>query len=194
MLRIDVDHPDPGKLYSVPADNPFVHVEGARPEIWAAGLRMPWRFSFDPLTNDLWEGEVGQDLYEEVNLIRRGGNYGWNVYEGFEPYSNQYRRAPEKYEPPVFAYTRKYGASATGGFVYRANRNSSFYGVYIFGDYTSSRLFGLTQENGRLKQVRQIARSPQPIVSIGRDNDGELYVVGYEGTIYQIELAGRAFK
>jgi glucose/arabinose dehydrogenase len=155
---------------------------------------MPWRFSFDPLTNDLWEGEVGQDLYEEVNIIRRGGNYGWNVYEGFEPYSNRYRRPDEHYQPPVFAYTRKYGASATGGFVYRAKRDSSFYGVYIFGDYVSSRLFGLTQENGRLKEVRQIARSPQPVVSIGRDNEGELYVVGYEGTIFHMDLAKGVFK
>jgi glucose/arabinose dehydrogenase len=155
---------------------------------------MPWRFSFDPLTNDLWEGEVGQDLYEEVNIIRRGGNYGWNVYEGFEPYSNQYRRSNDPYIPPIFAYTRKYGASATGGFVYRAKRDSTFYGVYIFGDYTSSRLFGLTQENGRLKRVRQIAKSPQPIVSIGRDEDGELFVVGSEGTINRIDLTQSAFR
>ena len=114
LLRIDVDHVEPGKPYSVPPDNPFVGDAPARPEIWAAGLRMAWRFSFDPVTGDLWEADVGQDLFEEVNLIRRGGNYGWNVYEGFAPYSIKHRRDREQYVPPVFAYTRKYGASVTG--------------------------------------------------------------------------------
>ncbi|HEY7119006.1 MAG TPA: PQQ-dependent sugar dehydrogenase, partial [Tepidisphaeraceae bacterium] len=197
LLRLDVDHVAPGKPYSVPADNPFAgnnDTSAVRPEIWASGLRMAWRFSFDPLTGDLWEGDVGQDLIEEVNLIRRGGNYGWNVFEGFAPYSNKYRRQGETYLPPVFAYSRKFGASVTGGFVYRAKRDSSFYGVYIFGDYQSSRIFGLTQERGVLKTLRQIGRSPEHAVSIGRDNQGELYVVGYEGTIYRLDLDGATFE
>jgi glucose/arabinose dehydrogenase len=194
MLRIDVDHVEPGKTYSIPSDNPFVNDPKVRPEIWAYGLRMPWRISFDPLTGDLWEGEVGQDLFEEVNILHRGVNYGWNVIEGFSPFSNKYKRDGEKYVPPIFAYSRKYGASCTGGFVYRASRASSFYGVYIFGDYQSSRLFGLTQENGVLKQIRQIALAPQHAVSIGRGEKGELYLVGYEGTIYKIDLEQTAFK
>ncbi len=194
MLRIDVDHPESGKPYSIPPDNPFVNDKDFRPEIWAYGLRMPWRISFDPLTHELWEGEVGQDLYEEVNIIHRGVNYGWNVIEGFEPYSNKYRRDNEKLTPPVFAYSRKYGACVTGGYVYRADPKSSFYGVYIFGDYVSSRLFGLTQENGMLKEVRQLAVAPQHAVSIGRDVNGELFLVGYEGTIYRMDLKGTTFK
>jgi glucose/arabinose dehydrogenase len=194
MLRIEVDHPAPGKPYSIPPDNPFVADAKIRPEIWAYGLRMPWRISFDPLTGELWEGDVGQDLFEEVNIIHRGLNYGWNVIEGFEPYSNQYRRDNEKLVPPIFAYTRKYGASVTGGFVYRANPASSFYGVYIFGDYQSSRLFGLTQENGVLKQIRQLVVSPQHAVSFGRDERGELFLVGYEGTIYRLDLERAMFK
>jgi putative heme-binding domain-containing protein len=194
LLRIDVDHPDPGRSYSVPQDNPFVRANGARPEIWAAGLRMAWRFSFDPLTGDLWEADVGQDLFEEVNVIRRGGNYGWNVFEGFEPYSNKHRREREKYVMPIFAYARKYGASVTGGFVYRGSTASPFYGVYVFGDYQSSRLFGLVEEGGALKQVRQIAKSPQHVVSLGRDGRGDLYVVGYEGAIYKLDLEHAAFK
>jgi len=194
MLRIDVDHPDEGKAYSIPRDNPFVGRAGARPEIWAYGLREPWRFSFDLLTGDLWVGDVGQDLFEEVDIVRKGQNYGWNVYEGFEPYSNKYRREGETYVPPVFAWTRKYGASSTGGFVYRADPKSSFYGVYIFGDYQNSRLFALTQHDRVLAKVRQIAMSPQHAVSFGRDEYGELYLVGYEGTIYKIDFSKTRFE
>ena len=194
ILRIDVDKRDPGKQYAVPSDNPFVAKSGFRPEIWAYGLREPWRFSFDPLTNDLWVGDVGQDRYEEVDLVRRGENYGWNVYEGFEPFSNQYRRDGESYIPPVFAYRRKYGPSVTGGFVYRAERGSSFYGVYIFGDYQSQRLFGLTQHDRVLTTVREIGLAPERVVSFGRDEAGALYVVGYEGTIYRMDLSRSKFE
>ena len=194
MLRIDVDRPDGDTPYAVPVDNPFVGREGVRPEIWACGLREPWRFSFDPLTGDLWAGDVGQDLYEEVDVLRRGGNYGWNVYEGFEAFSNRYRRHGETYVPPVFAYGRRYGASVTGGFVYRANPASSFYGTYLFGDYQTRRLFALAQEGRVLKAVRQIGVAPQMPVSFGRDDCGELYVVGYEGTVYRLDLTRTRFE
>jgi putative heme-binding domain-containing protein len=191
--RIDVDHPDPGRLYSIPKDNPFIGAKGVLPTIWAYGLREPWRFSFDPATGELWAGDVGQDLYEEVDIIRRGENYGWNVYEGFERFSNKYRREGERYVPPVFAYTRKYGQSVTGGFVYRADPHSSFYGVYVFGDYQKNRLFALTQKDRVLDQVRQIGMCPQMPVSFGRDERGELYVVGYEGMIYRMDLSVTRF-
>ena len=192
--RIDVDHPEAGKLYSVPKDNPFLGVSGAVPTIWAYGLREPWRFSFDPATGDLWAGDVGQDLYEEVDIIRQGENYGWNVYEGFERFSNKYRREGEHYVPPVFAYTRKYGQSVTGGFVYRADPKSSFYGVYIFADYQNGRLFALTQKNRVLDQARVIGLCPQQAVSFGRDEQGELYVVGYQGMIYKMDLSVTKFE
>jgi putative heme-binding domain-containing protein len=194
MLRIDVNHAETGRPYAVPADNPFVGNSAVRPEIWAAGLREPWRFSFDPLTRDLWVGDVGQDRYEEVNIVRPGENYGWNVYEGFEPFSNQYRKEDASYVPPVFAYGRKFGVSVTGGYVYRANPKSPFYGVYIFGDYQSQRIWGLTQENRRLKRILQIGTAPQRIVSFGRDHVGELYLVGYEGMIYKIDFDGCVFE
>ncbi|HSZ58850.1 MAG TPA: PQQ-dependent sugar dehydrogenase [Tepidisphaeraceae bacterium] len=192
--RFDVDHPESGKLYSVPKDNPFVGAKGALPTIWSYGLREPWRISFDPVTGDLWAGDVGQDLYEEVDIIRRGENYGWNVYEGFERFSNKYRREGEHFVPPVFAYTRKYGQSVTGGFVYRGDRNSSFFGVYLFGDWQKNRLFALTQKDRVLDKVRQIGICPQQVVSFGRDNAGELYVVGYQGMIYKIELSATRFE
>jgi putative heme-binding domain-containing protein len=194
MLRIDVDHPADGKPYAIPRDNPFVNTPDARPEIWAAGLREPWRFSFDPPTGDLWVGDVGQDLYEEVDIVRRGENYGWNVYEGFAPFSNQYRRPGQSYVPPVLAYSRKYGASVTGGFVYRADPASSFYGAYVFGDYQTSRVFALTQSDRALTKVRQIANSAQHVVSFGLGEHGEILLVGYEGTIYQIDFTTAKFE
>jgi len=193
ILRIDVDHTDAGLPYAIPSDNPFRGRTDARPEIWALGFREPWRFSFDPLTGDLWVGDVGQDRVEEVAIVRRGENHGWNVYEGFEPFSNRYRKEGVTYVPPVFAYRRKYGNSITGGYVYRGDKRSSFYGVYICGDYTSHRIWGLKQENRVLKSLRQIGISPQGIASFGMDERGEIYLVGYEGMIYQLDFAGASF-
>jgi putative heme-binding domain-containing protein len=194
IMRIDVDHPAPGKLYSIPADNPFLNRQGARPEIWAYGLREPWRFSFDPITGDLWVGDVGQDLYEEVDIVRKGENYGWNVYEGFERYSNKYRREGETFVPPVFAWTRKYGQSSTGGYVYRGDPKSSFYGVYVFGDYQLKHIFALTQKDRVLEKVRMLCNTPQSPVTFGRDEQGRLYMVGYEGNIYKLDLESTRFE
>jgi putative heme-binding domain-containing protein len=192
MLRIDVDHADAGKAYAVPADNPFKATPGVLPEIWALGFREPWRFSFDPLTGDLWVGDVGQDQYEEVSIVRRGENLGWNVYEGFEPFSNRYRRTGEKFVPPVFAYTRKYGNSITGGYVYRGDAHSPWYGAYVCGDFTSRRVWAITQKDRVLESVKQIAEAPERISSFARDGRGTLYVVGYDGMIYRIDLVGSA--
>jgi glucose/arabinose dehydrogenase len=194
MLRIDVDHQDPGLAYAIPADNPFRDQADARPEIWAYGLREPWRFSFDPMTGDLWVGDVGQDRIEEVDIVRRGENYGWNVYEGFDSFSNRYRKEGARFVPPVFAYPRRYGFSVTGGFVYRGTNSSSFYGVYICGDYTSKRIFGIKQHDRLLDAVRQIGTCPQGISSFGTDEQGNIYVVGYEGMLYKLDLEGADFK
>jgi putative heme-binding domain-containing protein len=194
MLRIDVDRTDRGLAYAIPADNPFRGRSGARAEIWAYGLREPWRFSFDSATGDLWVGDVGQDRVEEVDVVRRGENLGWNVYEGFEPFSNRYRKEGASYMPPVFAYRRKFGNCVIGGYVYRGDKRSSFYGVYVCGDYTSRRIFGLRQRHRQLEIVRQIGTSPQSIASFAEDEHGNLYVVGYEGMIYKIDFAGADFE
>jgi putative heme-binding domain-containing protein len=193
MMRLDVDNRDPGLAYAIPADNPFRDQPEARPEIWAYGLRNPWRFSFDRVTGDLWLADVGQDRVEEVALIRRGENHGWNVFEGFEPFSNQYRVAGRTFTPPVFAYRRKYGNSITGGYVYRGDPKSSFYGVYVCGDFTSKRIFGVTLENGVLKTARQLGTVPQHLVSFGTDEAGNLYAVGYGGMIYRLDFSGSRF-
>jgi glucose/arabinose dehydrogenase len=194
ILRVDVDHKDPGLEYAIPADNPFRGESGVRPEIWASGFREPWRFSFDPLTHELWVGDVGQDRVEEVTIVRRGENHGWNVFEGFEPFSNRYRREGAVYVPPVFAYRRKYGNSITGGYVYRGDAHSSFYGVYVCGDYTSHRIFGLKQKDRELEAVRQIGTTPQGIASFATDERGNIYVVGYEGMVYRLDFTGADFE
>jgi len=194
MLRIDVDRSEGGLPYAIPIDNPFRGRADARPEIWAYGFREPWRFSFDPVTGDLWVGDVGQDRVEEVSIVRRGENHGWNVYEGFEPFSNRYRREGSVYVPPVFAYRRKYGNSVTGGYVYRGDKRSSFYGVYICGDYTSHRIFGLQQRDRLLQVVRQIGTAPQGIASFATDEHGEIFVIGYEGMIYKLDFHGAIFE
>ncbi len=194
MLRIDVDRRDPGLAYAIPPDNPFVGRAGVRPEIWALGFREPWRFSFDRATGDLWVGDVGQDRVEEVSIVRRGENHGWNVIEGFEPFSNLRRREGETYTPPVAAYRRRYGNSVTGGFVVRGGASPMFEGVYIFGDYTSRMIFGLKQREGKLESLRQIATAPESVASFAQDERGRLYVVSYEGMIYELDLSGAVFE
>ena len=189
ILRIDVDRRQGDKEYAIPESNRYRNsAPPVRPEIWASGFRMPWRFSFDPVTNDLWVGDVGQNLFEKVTIVRSGENHGWNVYEAFMKFSDRYRRAGETYTPPVFAYRRKYGPSVTGGYVYRGKRSPSYYGSYIFGDFESKRIWALTQAERQLTSVRQIGESPQKIASFGVDPDGELLLVGYEGTIFKLAL------
>ena len=193
MLRIDVDHQADGNAYAIPQDNPFRGQADARPEIWAYGFRNPWRFSFDPATHELWLADVGQDRVEEVDIVHRGENYGWSVFEGFEPFSNQYRVEGRKFTRPVFAYRRKYGNSITGGYVYRGDKKSSFYGVYLCGDYTSKIIFGVKQEKGGLKAVRQLGKLPQGLVSFGTDEANHLYAVGYEGMVYRLDFSEANF-
>lgn len=195
ILRIDVDRQEGNKPYAIPQDNPYRNAKPPiRPEIWAPGYRMPWRFSWDPITDDLWVGDIGQQLFEEVSIARLGENHGWNVYEGFMKFSNQYRREGESYTPPVFSYRRKYGVSVTGGYVYRGQRNKSYYGAYIFSDFESKRIWALTQSDRKLVKVRQIGTSPQKPSSFGVDHEGELFLVGYEGTIYRVVLDDSVFE
>ena len=193
MLRIDVDRREDGLAYGIPSDNPFRTRADARPEIWALGFREPWRFSFDPATGDLWVGDVGQDRLEEIAVVRRGENHGWNVFEGFEPFSRARRSATATYIPPVVAYKRLYGNSVTGGFVYRGDPRSPFHGVYVFGDYTSKKIFGLRHQDRQLTLLREIGDSPESIASFGLEHDDNLLVVGYEGMIFQIDFSGAEF-
>lgn len=157
------------------------------------GFREPWRFSFDSANGDLWVGDVGQDRVEEVALVRRGENHGWNVIEGFERFSNLRQREGASYSPPVAAYRRRYGNSVTGGHVYRGDPASSFHGVYVFGDYTSRYIFGVAQKQGRLEAMRIIGVAPESLASFATDERGKIYVVGYEGMIFEVDFSGADF-
>ena len=197
LLRIDVDREEEGRAYGIPGDNPFVTGDSKerRPEIFAYGLRQPWRFSFDPANGDLWVGDVGQNRFEEVCIVRSGENHGWNIQEGFSLFSTQYRTETAKYIPPVVAFLRKHGVSVTGGYVMRTDPQSSFHGVYICADYQSKKVWGITQRDRKLKVIRQIGTSPDRIVSFGRDAAGELYAVGYtKGVVYRVDLDEGKFE
>ena len=199
ILRIDVSASGTGGGYTVPSDNPLVGVEGARPEIWAYGLRNPWRFTFDRLTGELWTADVGQNALEEVDVIVPGGNYGWNVMEGSECFGTRgdsLRLAqdrpcdPEGFEPPVVEYGRDDGCSITGGYVYRGSRLPSLQGQYIFGDYCSGKVWAFSRQPGGA--VRAVDKSDElldtshKISSFGEDGSGEIYIISLVGGIYTL--------
>jgi len=187
ILRIDVNHADAGLPYGLPADNPFRDRSDVRSEIWAYGFREPWRFSFDSLTGELWVGDVGQDRVEEVSIVRRGENHGWNVYEGFEPFSNRYRKEG-RLRVTRFRLPAELREFNYGGYVYRGDKHSSFYASISAGLHVASHL-GLTQEGRVMKTVKEIGKAPQGIASFSADERGEIYLVGYEGMIYHLDLS-----
>ncbi len=187
MLRIDVDA-SPG--YAVPADNPFVTTPGARPEIWAYGLRNPWRFSFDP-RGRLVVADVGQDMYEEVSLVARGDNLGWKVREGahcFPP--SETGCATRGLLDPVFEYGRDEGASITGGHVYLGSRLVWLRGKYVFADFVSGRVWALELPDraGEPGQAEVLGRFPHAISAFGRAADGELYALDFaQGLVLRLD-------
>ncbi|MBA3707979.1 MAG: PQQ-dependent sugar dehydrogenase [Planctomycetes bacterium] len=184
IIRIDVDHADAGRPYGIPKDNPFVGITGARPEIWAYGLRNVWRMSVDRATGDLWAGDVGQDKHEEVDIITRGGNYGWNAREGRQPFRSDVpaRGAID----PILDYGRDAGQSVTGGYVYRGKQHPELVGTYIFGDYASGRIWGATVAQGKLATNRELAVG-RAISSFGEDRAGEIFFTSLlDGHIYTL--------
>ena len=185
ILRIDVSALDSTGSYAVPADNPFVGHSGARPEIWAYGLRNPWRFSFDRATGELWTADVGQNRFEEVDIIRPGLNYGWNIMEGEECFA---RSDCDRtgLEIPVAEYGREDGCSVTGGYVYRGSSLPSLYGAYVYGDYCSGRIWALRHDGDEVTEHMQIVDSGLRIPSFAEDAAGELYVLSFDGTIYRL--------
>ena len=189
LLRIDVDRAEGDRPYAIPADNPLRDRAGARPEIWAYGFREPWRFTFDSVTKDLWLGDVGQNEIEEVSIVRRGENHGWNVIEGDRGFSERYRKAGETFTPPVFSYPHRIGVSVTGGYVYHGKRAPALEGWYIFADYESRRIWALRQTDRTLEKIIEIGRAPSRVASFMQDREGELYVVGFDnGVIDRLAL------
>ncbi|MHB8902226.1 MAG: PQQ-dependent sugar dehydrogenase [Thermoguttaceae bacterium] len=186
ILRIDVDRADPGKNYAVPKNNPFVGREGACGEIWAYGIRNIWRMSFDRQTGQLWAGDVGQNRYEEVNLIRRGGNYGWKIREGFHPFEPD---APQTGGPliePLAEYFHSEGLSITGGGIYRGTRLSRYQGAYFYGDYVSGQVWIVRHDGSRVTENRKVAQTGLAISAFGEDAEGEMILTAFDGSLYRL--------
>jgi uncharacterized repeat protein (TIGR03806 family) len=181
ILRIDVDKPDPDKRYGIPKDNPFVDLKGARPEIWAYGLRQPWKMSFDRTTGDLWSGNVGQDLWEQIYLIERGGNYGWSVMEGSQPFRPERQRGPTPILMPVVEHDHANFRSITGGFVYHGQRLKDLAGAYIYGDYDTGRIWMLRYDRQKkaVTAHRELVDSNLRLVGFAEDAAGELYLLDH---------------
>jgi uncharacterized repeat protein (TIGR03806 family) len=181
ILRIDVDHPGAGTPYSVPKDNPFVGRAGARPEVWAYGLRQPWRFSIDRATGELWAGDVGQDLWEMVYRVERGGNYGWNIREGSHPYQPSRTPGPTPILPPVVEHGHAEARSITGGLVYHGARLKGLSGAYVYGDYDTGKVWALWSKGGKVVRHEAIADTSLRIVTFDEDAAGELYLLDHMG-------------
>ena len=192
ILRVDVDG---GSPYAIPPDNPFVGVEGARPEIWAYGLRNPWRFSFDRLTGDIFIGDVGQDEWEEINFqpasSAGGENYGWRLMEGGDCYDPPTGCNPEGLVLPILEYDHSQGCAVIGGFRYRGAQVPTLSGQYLYADYCSGLMWGAAQDDAGTWSTGVLLDAPFSVSSFGEGPDGELYVLSYgsSGTLYKISTA-----
>jgi uncharacterized repeat protein (TIGR03806 family) len=190
IVRIDVDHPQADKAYSIPEDNPFVHQEGARPEIWAHGFRNPWRLSFDAKSGRLWVGDVGQDLWEMIWLVERGGNYGWSVQEGSHPFHPHKRQGPGPIQPPVVEHHHTECRSITGGYVYHGARFPELQDVYFYGDYEYGKIWGLRHDGRQVTWHKELADTSLRIPSFGVSSDGNIYLMDHtNGELYELARA-----
>jgi glucose/arabinose dehydrogenase len=182
MLRLDVDGAQP---YGLPSDNPFVGDDAARDELWAIGLRNPWRYSFDRLTGDLYIADVGQNVYEEVNhqpaSSSGGENYGWPIMEGLHCFPADRACDQSGLVLPIEEYDHSQGCSVTGGYVYRGQRYPVLRGIYLFGDYCSGIIWGTARTGGGSWQTARLLQVDARISSFGEDEAGELYLVDIAG-------------
>ena len=184
MLRIDINS---GLHYAIPVDNPFLGQTGKRGEIWAYGFRNPWRFSFDVSTNRLFVGDVGQDNWEEVDLARKGANYGWNRMEGRHCYPPGSSCNASGLTPPIHEYAHPLGDAIIGGYVYRGLKIPTLKGQYVFGDFSGGQIWSLQQTSPGAWQRNLLLSTGFLISAFGRDEIGELYVLDYgTGTIYKL--------
>jgi glucose/arabinose dehydrogenase len=194
MLRIDVDRRDEGLAYAIPKDNPFVGREGARGEIWAYGIRNIWRMAFDPKTGLLWAGDVGQNIWEEIDIIVKGGNYGWNLREGMHPYVDEKTDAkgsearPDLIEP-IWEYHHDVGKSITGGNVYRGQSAPELEGGYLYADFVSGQIWALWYDLDakRVTANRSLLTGSTPVLTFGEDDAGETYYATQEGGLWKFE-------
>ena len=185
ILRIDVDHQDAGKKYAVPKDNPWVGQAGAATEAYAMGIRNTWRMSFDRQTGALWQADVGQDFWEEINLITKGGNYGWNLREGMHKFKDGSDKKPELIEP-IWEYHHSVGKSITGGYVYRGKKVPELVGCYLYADFVSGKLWGLKYDDKAKKVTANYVLQGDnlPVMTYGEDEAGEVYLTTPFGQIF----------
>ncbi|MEO0479117.1 MAG: PQQ-dependent sugar dehydrogenase [Planctomycetota bacterium] len=197
VLRLDVSGATESSPYKVPADNPFVGDESARDEIWAYGLRNPWRISFDPETGHLWYADVGQNLWEEVGRLQRGGNFGWPLMEGFEVFPPDADRSEGELKglvPPIGQYAHQRdgapdpdgGLSVTGGEVYRGQTLTGLKGRYVFGDFVTRNVWAVRDGADPNSRLELLGKAPGPISSIHREPEGELLFCGFDGRIVRL--------
>ena len=196
ILRINVNAASSGKSYAVPSDNPFVNTPGALPEIYAYGFRNPWRFSFDYSNGRLFVADVGQDNREEIDLVAKGGNYGWRVMEGdlCNPAINGSCNT-SLYAPPLVAYPHSLGQSVIGGHVYRGTRYPALQGAYLYGDFSSGRVWGFFPNGQSAVGHRELLQTGFPITSFGQSYKGDLFILNLSGSVHLIlppsRFAGR---
>ncbi|MEO8612191.1 MAG: PQQ-dependent sugar dehydrogenase [Chloroflexota bacterium] len=193
ILRIDVNGTDGDKLYAIPADNPYVNNAALAPEVWAMGVRNPWRYSFDRQTGDLYIGDVGQNQYEEVDFqpadSKGGENFGWNIMEGLHQYSGA--AVPDGLTSPFFEYSHSDGGcSVTGGYVYRGEALPDLQGVYLFGDYCSGNVWASYRDAAGAWQTNLFMQTQFQISSFGEDESGEVYLINHGGSVLRFEAAG----
>lgn len=180
LLRIDVDRPaNDGSPYTVPADNPFVGRKGARPETFAYGFRNPWRLTVDRATGDIWVGNNGQDLWEQIYRVERGANYGWSVYEGSHPFYLEREVGPTPVSKPTLEHPHSEARSLTGGVVYSGTKFPELRGAYLYGDYSTGKIWGAKHDGERVVWHRELADTTLQITGFAHDADGELLIVDH---------------
>jgi len=190
ILRIDVNISSHDREYAIPPDNPFVgNSAGYREEIYAWGFRNPWRFSFDPASGLLLTGDVGQDSMEEIDVVEKGKNYGWNIMEGTLSYNSSKNLNLTDLTPQIWEYGRDEGNATIGGFVYRGSKLPELVGSYIYGDYVSGRIWALNCTDTSLPLNRELLKTNLKITSFGIDEKNELYFCADNGKIYEIAEA-----
>ncbi|MBI2931147.1 MAG: PQQ-dependent sugar dehydrogenase [Planctomycetes bacterium] len=188
MLRIDVDRSDEGRAYAIPPDNPFVGQKNALPEIWAYGLRNMWRFSFDRAGGLLIGGDVGQEVWEEIDIVKRGCNYGWSAREGDHVFKRQ--GGDGQFEPPLLELSHRDARSVIGGYVYRGAKIPALQGAYVYGDFVTGWVWALRWDGRRVIENKVLGRG-RDITTFGEDRDGEIYFASFDGKVYAIKPAAK---
>lgn len=186
ILRIDVDHPTGRLPYGIPSDNPFVGQSNVRGEIWAFGLRNPWKMAFDPVSETLWTGDVGWEMMEMVYRIDRGANYGWSVKEGSQIVKENGARADVPITPPIVEHSHLEARSITGGYFWYSDRLPELRASYLYGDWMTGKIWGVRHDGNEVTWQQELADTSLRVICFALDDDGEVLVVGYDGGVYRL--------